>query len=90
MPTITRQSFNQHLEGKSLDVDALKADPRLAGLDIDKADINGDGKISGPKETDKLYLEVDNYDRNGTYSSMDASNPDVAKPMAAGSPTRSR
>jgi len=83
MPEIKRSDFNKALQGKSLDVDQLKQDQRLGGMNVDKADINNDGKISGSAETDALYLEVDRFDKNGSYASMDRNNQAVATKMEA-------
>lgn len=83
MPTIKRTDFNQQLANKALDRSQLEADPRMAGVNLDRVDTNGDGVISGPAETDKLYLQVDNFDRNGTYASMDGDNAEVAQRMNA-------
>jgi len=83
LPDIKRTDFNRSLQNKSLDVNELKQDQRLSGVNVDKADINKDGKIAGAAETDALYLEVDRFDKNGTYSSMDTSNPAVATKMEA-------
>lgn len=83
MPTIKRTDFNAQLTGKTLDKAQLEQDPRMAGVNLDKVDLNHDGKISGAAETDKLYLAVDNFDRNGTYASMDGDNSAVAEKMNA-------
>jgi hypothetical protein len=83
MPTIQRTDFNRQLQDKTLDVAALAQDPRMAGVNLDKVDLDGDGKISGRVEVDRLYLQVDNFDRNGTYASMDGDNSAVAEKMNA-------
>ena len=83
MPTIQRSDFNRLLADKTLDKAQLAQDPRMAGVNLDKVDLDGDGKISGAAEMDKLYLAVDNFDRNGTYASMDGDNSAVAEKMNA-------
>ncbi len=72
MPTrLTRPEFTQALQDKKLDVEGAKADPKLAGLDVAKADLNHDGKIAGSTEAEALFREVDRYDRNGDSNSID-------------------
>jgi hypothetical protein len=73
MPTVQRTEFNRLLADKTLDKAQLEQDPRMAGVDLNKVDLDGDG----------LYLAIDNFDRNGTYASMDGDNQAVAEKMNA-------
>ena len=65
---LTSAEFTQSLRDKKLDV--ADPDPRLAGLDLKKADLNHDGKISGAAEAAALFREVDRFDDNGDASSV--------------------
>ena len=82
MPTrLTSSEFAQSLQDKKIDVPGAKADPTLAGLDVAKADLNHDGKISGAAEAAALFREVDRYDRDGNASTL-------ALTQASGAPTQ--
>jgi hypothetical protein len=76
MANITRQQFNQALSGKSIDINQAQQDSRLSRVNMRRADLDGDGKIAGDQEIDKLYLEVDRFDNNGSYGSMRLHNSD--------------
>lgn len=67
---LTRNEFQQSLQGKNIKVADAAADPKLAGVDVAKADLNRDGKISGDAETAALFKTVDAYDRNGDAASI--------------------
>ena len=82
MPSrLTRAEFTQSLQDKKLDVPGAAADPKLAGLDVARADLNHDGKIAGADEAAALFREVDRYDTNGDASS-------IATTTATGATTR--
>ncbi len=72
MPDIklTKPQFSQALSGKSLDVEKLKADSRMDGVGVEKADLNQDGQIAGRPEADALFKEVDEFDRDGNRNSV--------------------
>ncbi len=78
---LTRSEFTQSLQDKKIDVAGAGADPKLAGLDVAKADLNHDGKVSGAAEAAALFREVDRYDRNGDSNS-------IALTSEAGAPTK--
>ncbi len=78
---LTRSEFTQALQGKQIDVAGAKADPQLAGLEVQRADLNRDGKLGGTAEAEALFREVDRFDRNGDASS-------VALTSSTGAPTR--
>lgn len=67
---LTRNEFNQSLQGKHLKVADAASEPALAGVDVAKADLNRDGKIAGEAETTALFKAVDAYDRNGDAGSI--------------------
>lgn len=78
---LTRAEFVQGLQGKKLDVADAARDPRLAGVDVAKADLNGDGVVSSPAEAAALFKVVDAFDRNGDAGSIDLTS-------SSGAPTR--
>ncbi len=67
---LTRNEFTQALQGKNVKVADAAADPKLAGVDVAKADLNRDGKIAGDAEAAALFKVVDAYDRNGDAASI--------------------
>ena len=67
---LTRNEFTQSLKDKKLDVADATRDPRLAGVDVAKADLNRDGAISGEVEAAALFKVVDAFDRNGDSASI--------------------
>jgi hypothetical protein len=80
---LTRAEFTQALTDKKIDVGAAQADPRLAGVQVSKADLNADGKVSGAQEAAALFKEVDRYDRNGDAGSIALTGADGAATRAA-------
>lgn len=78
---LTRAEFTQSLQDKKLDVAEAAADPKLAGVNVARADLNRDGKVSGAAEAAALFREVDRYDRNGDAGS-------IALTETSGAPTR--
>ncbi|MFT3713151.1 MAG: peptidoglycan-binding domain-containing protein [Archangium sp.] len=84
MPSkLTRTDFTQSLQDKKIDVGQAKADPKLAGVDVAKADLNRDGKIAGATEAAALFKEVDRYDTNGDAASIALTGTDGATTKAA-------
>ncbi|MDP3502652.1 MAG: peptidoglycan-binding domain-containing protein [Myxococcales bacterium] len=67
---LTRNEFTQALKDKTLDVADAARDPKLAGVDVAKADLNRDGAISGDAEAAALFKVVDAFDRNGDAASI--------------------
>ena len=78
---LTRNEFVQSLQDKKVEVGPAQADPALAGVQLSRADLNGDGKVAGNAELVALFREVDRYDRNGDSAS-------IALTDAAGAATR--
>ena len=78
---LTRSEFTQSLQDKKIDVAEAAADPKLAGLNVGKADLNDDGKIAGATEAAALFREVDRFDKNGDSAS-------IALTTAAGASTK--
>lgn len=84
MPSrLTRSEFTQSLQNKKIDVNEAAADPKLAGLDVARADLNRDGKISTPDEAVALFKEVDRFDRNGDSGSIALTTPTGSATRAA-------
>jgi peptidoglycan hydrolase-like protein with peptidoglycan-binding domain len=81
MPRLTRPEFAQSLKDKKIDVGGAAADPKLAGVDVAKADLNHDGKIAGADEAAALFRQVDRYDSNGDANSVELTS-------SAGAPTK--
>lgn len=78
---LTRPEFTQSLQDKKIDVAEAAADPKLAGLNVSRADLNSDGKIAGAAEAAALFREVDRFDKNGDSAS-------IALTTAAGASTK--
>lgn len=80
---LTRSDFTQSLQDKSIDVAEAARAPELTGLDVKKADLDGDGRISGATEAAALFREVDRFDRNGDAASIATVTPEGAPTRAA-------
>ena len=78
---VTRSEFTQSLQDKKIDVAEAQGDPKLAGVDLTRADLNHDGKIVGADEAAALFRQVDRYDNNGDAGS-------ITSATSAGTPTR--
>ncbi len=72
MPKIGRNEFIREMKGKSIDVKEA-SNTALGKANIEKADLNHDGKISGDREMRKLFLQIDTFDHDGSYRSMNMS-----------------
>ncbi len=70
MTKIQRSAFLQEMQNKSIDVEQAQGDANLGQANVARADLNNDGKIQGREEMDKLFLQMDNFDRDGSYQSM--------------------
>jgi hypothetical protein len=87
--TLRRKEWNQALSGSSINVKDLAADSRMKGVDVAACDLDKDGKISGARETDALFVEIDRGDNDPkTAWSMETvdkngKETDVAKRAAA-------
>lgn len=81
MSTLTRNDFLQQTAGRSIDLSEARPDSALSGVDLDRADLNHDGKLSGRRELRQAFHEVDRFDHDGHYGSI------LAK-TAGGAPTR--
>lgn len=55
---------------KSLSVDAAEADATLGAVDVEAADLNGDGLVKGAAEMRALFGKLDHFDRDGNYGTM--------------------
>jgi peptidoglycan hydrolase-like protein with peptidoglycan-binding domain len=67
---LSRSEFTQSLQNKKIEVGPAQNDPALAGVNVARADLNGDGKVAGATETAALFKEIDRFDNNGDASSV--------------------
>jgi hypothetical protein len=91
MTTINRSDFLRQFGNQSLDLSRIDANTaerlRAAGSSPDQiaqADLNRDGRISGPEELQALFRHIDSFDRNGSAASFIAANPNTQTPTASG------
>ncbi len=68
--SLSRQTFQRELSNKSIDVKRAAADKRLEDIDVEGADLDGDGVIKGAQETAALFKAVDDLDRDGRSGSV--------------------
>lgn len=73
MPTLKRADFLNEQQNRTLDRASAASDPRLAGVRLNVADLDGDGKIRGRAELDKLFTEIDRFDHDGNASTVSLS-----------------
>jgi lysozyme family protein len=81
---LTRDTFLQQFSGKSIDLAELKKDtsiPAEVRAQIEKADANGNGKIAGRRELDRLFTCLDELDRDGSYHSLDVGKENAPTPL---------
>jgi peptidoglycan hydrolase-like protein with peptidoglycan-binding domain len=74
--TLRRTDFVASLRNKSLDVNTARNDPALAGLPVARADLDANGRVEGDAEADRLFTEVDAFDRNGSRASITSAQAD--------------
>ena len=78
---ITRSDFARSLEGKQVSLEKLSNDRGISSSAkerMKRADLNRDGFVTGASETNRLFSEVDFYDRDGNENSISTSNRNVA------------
>jgi hypothetical protein len=69
---ITRNDFINQYDDKAIGVDKVQSKVSdQVGRSIARADLNGDGKIQGHRELDRLFTQLDHYDRNGRLHSVE-------------------
>lgn len=68
--SVSRREFVAAIQSTPLSVSQLQADSRMAGVDVDAADLNHDGNISGAREAGALFDQVDRLDRDGSLASV--------------------
>ena len=81
MSTTTRTQFAQRFEGKSINLQTAEL-TNAQRTALQKADVNGDGKLEGTGEIDKAFTRLDDFDRNGSRNSVNAGT--AARPSAVG------
>lgn len=57
-----RAELARALAGRSLRIDEAALDPELAGVELRRADANGDGVVAGEREIDRLFDLLDRAD----------------------------
>jgi hypothetical protein len=76
--TLDLQTFVRVLQGKTLDLKKAGAHAALRAVNLNKADINKDGQITGDAELKALFAEIDRFDRDGKSRSVDVAGSGVA------------
>ncbi len=74
MTRLTRETFLERFAGKAIDLAELAKDQSLTPelrARIAQADANGDGKIAGRRELERLFSGLDELDRDGSRHSLD-------------------
>nr|CAA6827925.1 MAG: Putative peptidoglycan binding domain-containing protein [uncultured Thiotrichaceae bacterium] len=82
MTTMTRTAFLQEMSNKNINIAIAARDPRLSELDMRGLDQNNTGFISGRVEMNLLFTALDDFDVNGTRTSIDIGQP--ANPTKVG------
>lgn len=70
---VSRNEFQAKYANKAIDVSKVRQDANVSqsvGQNIQRADLNRDGRIQGNEEIDTLFGKLDNYDRDGSYHSI--------------------
>jgi hypothetical protein len=82
MTTITRNDFVQRFDGKSVALSSLNGLSNAQRTALRRADANGDGRLEGSAELRAAFNQTDNFDRNGSRTSVNAGT--SARPSTAG------
>ena len=82
MTTITRNDFAQRFDGKSVALNSLNGLSSAQRTALRRADANGDGRLEGAAELRAAFNQVDNFDKNGSRTSVNAGT--SARPSSAG------
>jgi hypothetical protein len=82
MSTVTRNDFTQRFDGKSVSLSSLNGLSNTQRTALRRADANGDGRLEGSAELRAAFNQVDNFDRNGSRTSVNAGT--SARPSSAG------
>lgn len=67
---LARRDLEKIVERAPLDVAVLSRDARLKGVDLKKADLDGDGKIEAGKEARALFAVLDKLDTDKSARSL--------------------
>lgn len=74
MPTsLSKANFLRHMNNKSIELADVRANANINANTksaVNRADLNGDGKVSGSREAERLFKNLDHFDRNGSYYSI--------------------
>ncbi len=74
MTTLNSAEFSRRFQDKSIDLAAVRSDARTSrAVDqaLTRADANGDGRLEGPGELRQAFHQLDNFDKNGSRSSVE-------------------
>lgn len=82
MTTLTRTAFLREMNNKTINIAIAARDTRLSEIDVAGLDRNNTGFISGRAEMDLLFTAIDEFDVNGTRTSVDIGQP--AAPTTVG------
>lgn len=80
---IQRSDFLQTLKGSELDVKTAEGDARLKAVLPANADLDGDGKITGEAEIDRLFTQIDSFGRTPDSQAVALTGPDGRGTQAA-------
>lgn len=73
MSRLSREGFITQFENSRINLNGLEGHSDVSqGVkgNLAKADLNGDGVLSGRRELDKAFSRLDNYDRDGSSNSI--------------------
>lgn len=79
---VTRNDFVERYNNKAIDVNRARENANInssVGRHIARADANNDGRIQGRNEMENLFNRLDNFDRNGSYHSIETQQPNGQK-----------
>lgn len=68
--SLTRQQFLQALRDRAVDVTQAQSEGALAGVNVARADLDGDGRIAGETELSALFDQIDRFDEDGSRQTL--------------------
>ncbi|MEL6183152.1 MAG: hypothetical protein AAFU79_00915 [Myxococcota bacterium] len=72
MAKVERQQFIQDLRGGQIRLEDAKGDAQLKGVNVGRADLNGDGVVRGDAEAEALFKALDAVDRDGKRDTIES------------------
>ena len=73
MSRLSREAFISQFQATQIDLSKVDQSSDLSQsvkMNLRKADLNRDGKLSGRNELDRAFSRLDNYDRDGSSNSI--------------------